>query len=159
MSISPLFKKLNLDQQTRLLVLNAPDSFDPWLTELQGVEIERTVSSGLKIGFALAFAVTVAERDRLSTALVESTTGDAIIWIAYPKGTSKRYKGEFNRDSGWQVLGEAGFEPVRQVAIDADWSALRFRRTEYIRRLTRRETMAISSEGKRRTVRTTTQED
>ncbi len=159
MSTSPLFNKLNLDQQTRILVLNAPDSFNPRLTELHGVEIERTVSPGLKIGFALAFAVTVAERDRLTAALVESTTGDAIIWVAYPKGTSKRYQSEFNRDSGWQVLGAAGFEPVRQVAIDEDWSALRFRRTECIRRLTRREPMAISSEGKRRTKRSVNQED
>ena len=39
-----------------------------------------------------------------------------------------------NCDSGWPVLGAAGFEPVRMVAIDADWSALRFRRVEHIKR-------------------------
>jgi hypothetical protein len=27
----------------------------------------------------------------------------------------------------------AGFDTVRQVAIDEDWSALRFRRVEYIK--------------------------
>jgi hypothetical protein len=27
-----------------------------------------------------------------------------------------------------------GFDTVRQVAIDDDWSALRFRRVEYIKR-------------------------
>ncbi|MFM8393044.1 MAG: hypothetical protein ACKOB4_03875 [Acidobacteriota bacterium] len=153
MSISPIFTKLNLVEERRILVLNAPDSFEPMLGELRGVEIERTVVSGAKVRFALAFAVTVEERDRLAAGMIESTEGDAIIWIAYPKGTSKRYKGEFNRDCGWRVFGEAGFEPVRQVAIDEDWSALRFRRTEFIRRLTRRESMAISKEGKRRSNR------
>ncbi len=50
-------------------------------------------------------------------------------------------------------LGNAGFEPVRQVAIDDDWSALRFRRTEYIKSFTRSNTMALSPEGKRRSKR------
>jgi len=46
------------------------------------------------------------------------------------------------------VLGELGFEPVRLVAIDEDWSALRFRRTEFIKTLTRDETRALSAAGK-----------
>jgi hypothetical protein len=29
-------------------------------------------------------------------------------------------------------LRAGGFEPVRQVAIDADWSALRFRRRQHV---------------------------
>lgn len=28
----------------------------------------------------------------------------------------------FDRDTGWDTMGEASFEPVRQVAIDDDWS-------------------------------------
>lgn len=59
--------------------------------------------------------------------------GDAILWFAYPKGTSKKYKCEFNRDNGWDVIRAAGFDTVRAVAIDEDWSALRFRRKEFIR--------------------------
>jgi hypothetical protein len=39
------------------------------------------------------------------------------------------------------------------VAIDADWSALRFRRVENIKTLTRRESMAISKAGKARAAR------
>jgi hypothetical protein len=56
-----------------------------------------------------------------------------VIWFAYPKGSSKRYSCEFNRDSGWNVIRAAGFESVRMVAIDEDWSALRFRRLEYVK--------------------------
>lgn len=88
--------------------------------------------------FAIAFATTQAELDRASKALTARANGDAVLWIAYPKGTSKRYTCEFNRDSGWGVLRDAGFEGVRMVAIDEDWSALRFRRVEYVRKLTRR---------------------
>jgi hypothetical protein len=74
-----------------------------------------------------------------------------IIWIAYPKQSSKKYKCEFNRDTGWEVIGKLGFEPVKQVAIDEDWSALRFRRVEFIATLTRRNSMALSEQGKART--------
>ena len=80
----------------------------------------------------------------------QKARGDAVLWFAYPKGSSKKYKCEFNRDTGWHVLGAAGFEPVRQVAIDQDWSALRFRRAGFIKDMKRRSCMALSDEGKSR---------
>jgi hypothetical protein len=49
------------------------------------------------------------------------------------------------------VLGAAGFEPVRMVAIDEDWSALRFRRVAHIKSMTRSPRGAISRAGKRKT--------
>ena len=44
------------------------------------------------------------------------------------------------------VRPEHGFEPVRQVAIDEDWSALRFRRAEHIKTMTR--SFAMTTTGK-----------
>ena len=134
-----------------MLVLNAPGSFDTELAQLAGIEILRSASKKSAVQFAIGFAITQEELNRLSARFAQIISGDAIVWVAYPKGTSKKYRCEFNRDTGWEVLGEAGFEPVRQVAIDEDWSALRFRRTEHIKSLTISKDMAISSEGKRRT--------
>jgi hypothetical protein len=59
--------------------------------------------------------------------------GDATVWFAYPKGTSKKYQCDFNRDNGWDTLKAQGFDTVRAVAIDEDWTALRFRRVEFIK--------------------------
>jgi hypothetical protein len=145
--MTPLFRKLNLGAQTTVHVLGAPASFEPELAALEDVKIERTISGSAS--FALAFVVTQAERDATCAQLLGACGdhGDAIVWIAYPKGMSKRYRCEFNRDSGWSVLGAAGFEPVRQVAIDADWSALRFRRTEHIPTLRRDPARTISRAG------------
>jgi hypothetical protein len=42
-------------------------------------------------------------------------------------------KCDFNRDTGWAALQEAGFDTVRAIAIDEDWTALRFRRKEFIK--------------------------
>jgi hypothetical protein len=134
MVISALFKKLNLKDQTEIVVMNAPVSFEAELAKLGSVNVVRDPGKTKETEFAIAFAITQAELDLASKALTAKTKGDVILWIAYPKGTSKRYKCEFNRDSGWTVLGKAGFESVRMVAIDEDWSALRFRRSEYVKR-------------------------
>jgi hypothetical protein len=85
------------------------------------------------LAFALSFVTQRAELHRLSRKLSAKAAGDAILWFAYPKGTSKKYSCDFNRDDGWEVLRQAGFDSVRQVAIDDDWSALRFRRVEFIK--------------------------
>lgn len=130
--MSPLFKKLNLGEHRSIHVLDAPASFAQELAQLDNVEIRTSVSSRDRVAFALAFTVAQAGLDAVSRSLCAAAEGDAVLWIAYPKGTSKNYTCEFNRDSGWSVLKAAGFDTVRQVAIDQDWSALRFRRVAFI---------------------------
>lgn len=144
----PLFKKLNLGTHSVIHVLDAPPSFEPELAALEGVEVRRTLAG--EASFVMAFAVTQAQLDAASRAAARAATGDAVIWIAYPKKTSRRYRCEFDRDSGWTVIGAAGFEPVRQVAIDEDWSALRFRKVEFIKAITRNPDGAISQAGRAR---------
>ena len=75
---------------------------------------------------------------------------DALVWVAYPKKSSTRYRSEINRDHGWQPLGDLGFEGVRQIAVDEDWSAVRFRKADQIKKLTRERKRAMSREGKKR---------
>ena len=130
---SPLFKKLNLGSHQEIAVFNAPDSFESELKRLKGVKITRDPAKPKGVKFGLAFAITQTQLDRASKVLAAASEGDAVIWFAYPKGSSKRYTCEFNRDSGWSVIRDAGFESVRMVAIDDDWSALRFRRVEFVK--------------------------
>ena len=145
-----VFDKLNLKDHTRIVVLNAPDSFAPEIAALDGVEVLREPKFGGEIGFALAFVTQQKEVDSLTKAIAKKAQGDAIVWFAYPKGSSKKYRSEINRDKGWQALGDAGFEPVRAVAIDEDWSATRFRRAEFIKSLTRGKQWRMSAAGKAR---------
>jgi hypothetical protein len=153
--MTPLFKKLNLGLQEKILVVNAPKSFEAEISKLDKLNVLTKATKATRCSFLMAFAITHGELDSFSKKLVDAADGDAILWVAYPKATSKKYRCEFNRDSGWSVLGAAGFEPVRQVAIDEDWSALRFRRIEHIRVMKRRNEMTISEEGKRRTAKKT----
>jgi hypothetical protein len=128
-----IFDKLNLRSLTKILVLNAPQSFEPELAALQGITIARSPRGLGEIEFSLAFVTRQKEVDQLAGSIVKMAKGDAVVWFAYPKGTSKKYRSEINRDSGWQAMKQAGFDTVRMVAIDEDWSALRFRRVEFIK--------------------------
>jgi hypothetical protein len=127
-----LWEKLNLGECREILVVNAPKSFVEQLKALQRVRIQRRITAIKELTFALVFVVKQTELNKWSAAIVAKATGDALLWFAYPKGTSKQYKCDFNRDKGWDALRASGFDCVRQVAIDEDWSALRFRRTEFI---------------------------
>ena len=142
------FDKLNLKDQRRIAILNAPASFEREVATLKGVEVVRDIRDVNEIAFSLAFVTKQKEVDTLARALGKKARGDAIVWFAYPKGSSKRYTCEFNRDTGWKALGEEGFEPVRMVAMDEDWSAVRFRRAEFIKTLTRGKEHALSKEGR-----------
>lgn len=151
--MSDIWKKLNLKDQTTIFVINAPSSFEPALKELSDRDARRTLSSATRVSFLLAFFSKRSEIVRIAKSLVKKAEGDATIWIAYPKKSSKRYTCDFSRDSGWEPLGEAGFEGVRQVALDEDWSALRFRRVEYIKKMTRDRKRAMTRAGKAKTAK------
>jgi hypothetical protein len=141
--MTTLFMKLNLPMQSKAItVLQSPPSFEPELTALAGISVRRDGRSSTT--FLLAFATRLADVAAAAKVAATKTSGDAVVWIAYPKGTSKILKCEFNRDTGFQALGDQGFEPVRMVAIDDNWSALRFRRVEFIKTMTRDPKRRIS---------------
>lgn len=147
--VSPLFVKLNYKGQAELYVLNAPASFAGEIAGLAAhAKVYQKLESPREVHFVLQFVTKQQEVDDFATTVAGLCAGDAIVWVAYPKQSSKQYRCEFNRDTGWARFGELGFEPVRQVAIDEDWSALRFRRVEHIQKMTR--SFALTAEGKRK---------
>lgn len=134
-----LFKKLNFKSQEKAVILAAPDTFKPHMEAMDGhTLISEHLDEPGEIEFALVFGRTKAEMEAEVLPLLPKLGSDAVFWIAYPKVSSKKYTTDYNRDSGWDLLGEWGMEPVRQVAIDQDWSALRFRKVENIPRLKRK---------------------
>ena len=137
--MTPLFKKLNYKEQPNIVAINSPKTFDNELEEMS------------KWATIIKDFMEVIEIEQFISAIYQKLKGDAVIWLCYPKMTSKNYKCDFNRDSGWTSLGKYNLEPVRQVSIDDDFSALRFRKVEFIKTITRRESFAITKEAKKRT--------
>ncbi len=152
--MTPLFKKLNFKDQSEILVIHAPGSFEVELAKMAAfTQIKKDVKKVKTVDFAICFVLTQAQIDSSIKLIAPKLKGDVVLWFCYPKGTSKKYACDFNRDTGWAVLGNYDLEVVRQVAIDEDWTALRFRKTEFIKTMSRREGYAISKAGKQRTRR------
>jgi hypothetical protein len=149
--MNPIFKKLNYKDQKVIHVFSPPPPFLHHMEEMRhSVEFRSALFPDESAVFILAFVTKQSEIDEMAPAFAAALVGDGVLWFAYPKGTSKNYKCDFNRDTGWDLLGQLGFESVRMVSIDEDWSALRFRRTEFIKTMKREEKRAMSAEGKKK---------
>ena len=143
--MNPILKKMQVKNQTEIHVLNAPDDLEPIFKEFETTMRVQKNSLNKTTSFILGFAKTLKEIEEIAS-YSEFLEPEGLFWICYPKGSSKKYTCEFNRDNGWAKLGELGFEPVRQVAFDEDWSALRFKRVGDIKKMTR--SFAYTAEGK-----------
>jgi hypothetical protein len=144
-----LLKKLNHKGQD-IYCLNAPPSFLSGLAQCGATAYNR-IDAAKEIEFVLVFVMAQKEIDNLVPDLAPKLKGDALLWMCYPKGSSKRHKCNFNRDTGWAIIGRYNMEGVRMVAIDEDWSASRFRNVAFIKNMTRSKLATLSAEGKRKT--------
>jgi hypothetical protein len=78
------------------------------------------------IDAVLIFVNNLTEVERLTPEGIATVRRDGLLWIAYPKGSSK-VKTDVNRDTLWKAVQPLGWDAVRQIAIDETWSAIRFR--------------------------------
>ena len=149
-SLKQLIKKLNYKDPKMVFMYQLPQELQPlaaeWSLQCDITNEWATVGEGLE--FALFFVTQLAEIEAIAEALEGKMLGDTVLWFVYPKGTSKKYRCDFNRDTGWQALSNLGIEPVRMVAVNEDWSALRFRKVAFIKTLQRNEKMILSIAGK-----------
>ncbi len=146
-----LLVKLNFSGQQEICIINTPK---PLLGMINAFSIDARCITDLKHitkgNFFLVFVYSIEEINAYTLEIMSKVSGDPIIWFAFPKRSSKKYTCDFNRDHGWEILGTYAYEPVRMIAIDQDFSALRFRNVKFIEKITRAEEMALSEEGKKR---------
>ncbi|WP_420126382.1 TIR domain-containing protein [Longimicrobium sp.] len=130
--MTPMLSGLSFKGQKEIVVLNAPETFARELDALDGVTIHRDVTRLKRVECVVAFVMTDAEIANVVENVLLKAPGDPLVYLAYPKGTSKRYRCEFDRRHGWAPVIAAGFDSTQQVALDEDWSILRFRRREHV---------------------------
>ncbi len=134
--MDPLLKKMNWKEGMKIRIWNVP-------TELSEL-VESWEKEGLmayekeKPDFMLAFVHTEQEVEKYFSQMHELAPEDEAIWLAYPKGTSRKYKSQINREKGSKFLSQFEYEGVRQIAIDEEWSALRFRSVRFIKTMKRK---------------------
>jgi hypothetical protein len=122
-----LVKKLRLAGSKRALIINAPEGYAEKLNPLhEGICITAQREGEQVYDFVQLFVHNIAEVQSLTPQAIGAVTPEGMLWISYPKGTSK-IKTDINRDSGWQTVTDLQFEGVSLISIDETWSAMRFR--------------------------------
>lgn len=132
MSISKLGRKLRLQDARRALILNAPTGYFEALGDLPE-DLELDTEPDGTYDFAQLFVTDRAELEDQVAGLLRTVDFDAILWIAYPKGSSG-VETNLNRDKLRGSMLPEGIRPVSLVSVDETWSAMRFRPSEQVGR-------------------------
>jgi hypothetical protein len=122
---TPMVRKLGIKAGYRVLLLDAPDGWRGQLGAMpEGVTLAETPDGAFDC--VLLFAPGKADLARRAPAAISAVRPAGLLWIAYPKKTSKR-GADLSRDEGWDVVHAAGWQGVSLIALDEIWSAMRFR--------------------------------
>jgi hypothetical protein len=127
-----LVGKLQIKPGHGLALLHAPDG----LLERLGPELGAvTLAAGAPAATdaVLCFVTLRADVIPRAEAAIALLRPGGLLWLAYPKGGSP-VPTDLNRDTLWEAMKPTGWRPVRQVAIDATWSGLRFRPADEVGR-------------------------
>lgn len=110
-------RKLQIREGERIRIVNAPDGFT----------LDAQTTRSASADAVLVFVRDRAELSRRVADLIAIARRDGLTWIAYPK--AGKLGTDLNRDVLWRLVEPEGVRPVRNVALDETWSALRLRPT------------------------------
>jgi hypothetical protein len=123
--------KLGFKPGKRAWMLDVPGN----LRKIIGLPTERPDG---EVDLLLGFAVDVAALGALADHMLPIYKRGGAFWVAHPK-KSGSIRSDLSRDAGWDRLTREGMIPVTQIALDDDWSALRFRYRDEVKLITRKE--------------------
>ena len=125
MADSALTRKLQIKPRQRLLLLNAPPGFAEQLQPLpEGVELADRGDG--EFDFVQLFVKNGEELNRFVSTAIQQVKHDGLLWICYPKGSSK-VQTDLNRDLLSEMVEQFGWKSVSLVSLGNVWSAMRFR--------------------------------
>ncbi|MBI3304432.1 MAG: hypothetical protein HYZ72_20405 [Deltaproteobacteria bacterium] len=64
--------------------------------------------------------------DKLLPRVVRALKPESLLWIAFPKGTSK-VQTDPTRDKGWEAVQQADLKWVTLISVNETWSAFALR--------------------------------
>jgi hypothetical protein len=120
----PLAKKLKLKPGARAAVVGAPAGYLERLGPPVGVKIGESLDGPLD--WIQVFVRSSADLAAIVPGLSAAVDPGGIVWISYPKGSSK-LQTDLTRDKGWEPIEGSGLMWLSLVSIDAVWSAFSLR--------------------------------
>jgi len=119
---SPLAIKIKLKSGLNAAVINAPEKY---LDELKhDAEISQTLSG--KFDWVQIFVKNKAELETLAPKAAKALKPESILWISFPKGTSK-IQTDLTRDMGWEGVQALELKWINLVSVNETWSAFALR--------------------------------
>ena len=98
MNSGQILKKLRFSNQDPVLIVNAPEEYQSVLSDLDA-RIE--TSPRQKYTFVHLFVHSKIDINQYAPGVSRALDGDGMLWISYPKKSSKKYQGDISRDSCW----------------------------------------------------------
>jgi hypothetical protein len=122
---SALAKKMKLKPGQRAGVVNAPDGYLKEISPLPA-DVELVEKLQGKFDWLQIFVKDKAELDKLIPKVARALKPEGMLWISYPKGTSK-IQTDLTRDKGWDALQQADLKWLTLISVNATWSAFALR--------------------------------
>ncbi len=128
-----LLEKLDLKDEKNILIQGLPSTVEKQFSKISFAKNLTPLLKMRKVDFALVFAINQCQLNGILNEVVPSLQKDAKLWVGYPKKTSKIVS-DLSRDCKWEFLAGMGLEGVHIINVDHVWSAMRFKKTETIKR-------------------------
>ncbi len=120
--MSDLAKKIKLKPGAKAAVVHAPENY------LEALQHDAEISTALRGNFdwIQIFVKNKAELDALAPRAAKALKPESMLWIAFPKGSSK-IQTDLTRDKGWNEVRKLDLKWINLVSIDGTWSAFSLR--------------------------------
>ena len=119
---STLAKKIKLKSDLKAAVINAPENYVDMLKH--NTALSPTLNG--KFDWIQIFVRNKAELDALAPKAVKALKPESLLWISFPKGTSK-IQTDLTRDQGWDILRDLDLKWITLVSVNETWSAFSLR--------------------------------
>ncbi len=117
---TPIAAKLQLKPGRTLCLIDAPDGIAAVIGDTAPADVATA-------DIVVLFTPDRAAFDARLPAVSAGVKTGAILWLAYPKLTSK-LAGDLSRNLIHEISPAYGRDTVSQIAIDGDWSAMRLKK-------------------------------
>lgn len=121
---TPLAKKLGLKEGMSALVINEPQPYSSFFSDLPE-PIFFVNRSETNIDFIHLFCQTFQQLEKNAPLLIPKLKKNGLMWVSWPKGSSK-LETDMKREPLRSFVLKLGLVDVKVCAVDKDWSGLKF---------------------------------
>lgn len=119
---SVLARKMKLKSGLKAAVINAPEHY------VEALKHDTALSPTLngKFDWIQIFVRNRAQLEALVPRAAKALRPDSLLWISFPKGSSK-IQTDLTRDQGWESVRGLDLKWITLVSVDETWSAFALR--------------------------------